>query len=115
MTFLIAETAGRGNYIPPPCGHHRNEEKQMSVEHFNDIEKKIRELGCVASLVVIEATKISRDVFKDAEFYPSVLQVLTHLVAQQLNISDVQEHYEQDEVRRRVNREIDAALSAQRK
>lgn len=38
----------------------------MSVEHFNDIEK---ELGCDASLVVIEATKISRNV-SDFEAYP---------------------------------------------
>ena len=83
--------------------------------YFKDIDREIKALGCVASLVVLESTRIANEVFKDAEFYPSVLQVLTHLTAQQLNVSDVQEHYAQDEVRRRVNREIDAALSAQRK
>ena len=83
--------------------------------YFKDIDREIKALGCVASLVVLESTRIANEVFKDAEFYPSVLQVLTHLTAQQLNISDVQEHYAQAEVRRRVNREIDAALSAQRK
>ena len=83
--------------------------------YFKDIDREIKALGCVASLVVLESTRIANEVFKDAEFYPSVLQVLTHLTAQQLNISDIQEHYAQDEVRRRVNREIDAALSAQRK
>ena len=83
--------------------------------YFKDIDREIKALGCVASLVVLESTRIANEVFKDAEFYPSVLQVLTHLTAQQLNVSDIQEHYAQDEVRRRVNREIDAALSAQRK
>ena len=83
--------------------------------YFKDIDREIKALGCVASLVVLESTRIAKEVFKDAEFYPSVLQVMTHLTAQQLSVSDIQDHYAQDEVRRRVNREIDAALSAQRK
>lgn len=82
----------------------------MSVEHFNDIQNEIKELGCVASLVVIEATKISRDVFKDAEFYPSVLQVLTHLVAQQLKVETVKDEYKQRERQRAVNKQIEESV-----
>ncbi len=92
-----------------------DELKMDNQEYFKDIDREIKKLGCVSTLVILESKRIACEVFRDAEFYPSVLQVLTHLTAQQLNVSDIQEHYAQDEVRRRVNREIDAALSAQRK
>ena len=84
-------------------------------EYFKDIEREIKKLGCVTTLVILESTRIANEVFKDAEFYPSVLQVLTHLAAQQLNIAEVKEQYEQQERHNNVKRQIDAALSAQRK
>ena len=84
-------------------------------EYFKDIDREIKKLGCVSTLVILESKRIACEVFRDAEFYPSVLQVLTHLTAQQLNIDEVKQAYEQDEVRRRVNREIDTAIAAQRK
>ena len=83
--------------------------------YFKDIDREIKALGCVASLVVLESTRIAKEVFKDAEFYPSVLQVMTHLTAQQLNIAEVKEQYEQHERQSGVNRQIDAAIAAQRK
>ena len=100
------------------CRSKLNKRKELKMDnqsYFKDIDREIKKLGCVSTLVILESKRIACEVFRDAEFYPSVLQVLTHLTAQQLNISDVQEHYAQDEVRRRVNREIDAAIAAQRK
>ena len=91
------------------------EMKMDNQSYFKDIDREIKKLGCVTTLVILESKRIAYEVFRDAEFYPSVLQVLTHLTAQQLNIDEVKQAYEQDEVRRRVNREIDAAIAAQRK
>ena len=89
--------------------------KMDNQSYFKDIDREIKALGCVASLVVLESTRIAKEVFKDAEFYPSVLQVMTHLTAQQLNIAEVKEQYEQQERHNNVNRQIDAAIAAQRK
>ena len=57
--------------------------------YFKDIDREIKKLGCVTTLVILESKRIAYEVFRDAEFYPSVLQVLTHLTAQQLNIDEV--------------------------
>ncbi len=84
-------------------------------EYFKDIDREIKKLGCVSTLVILESKRIACEVFRDAEFYPSVLQVLTHLTAQQLKIAEVKEQYEQHERQSGVNRQIDAAIAAQRK
>lgn len=84
-------------------------------EHFKNIDEEIKQLGCVTTLVILEAKRIAYEVFRDAEFYPSALQVLTHLTAQHLNIDEVKQAYRQDERQRGVNREIDAAIAGQRK
>ena len=85
------------------------------INMVSKMDDEIKDLSYIACLIVARAEKATEGIFGDQSKFPAVLQVLTHLTAQQLNVSDIQEHYAQDDVRRRVNREIDAALSAQRK
>lgn len=79
----------------------------MSIEHFKDIEREIAELGAVASLVIIESRRIAENVFKQETMFPIVLDVLTPLVAQHINVEKAKEQNRFREQQERVKREID--------
>ena len=83
---------------------------EQMVEHFEDVNHRIKELGNVAAMVVIEAVKVTDSIFEDRSFYPSVLEVLSHLVASYLIYDEIKLEYKQRERQNEVERRINEAV-----
>ena len=85
-------------------------------EHFEDVNYRIKEMGCVAELIAIEAMKLTQRVTgKEKTIDAELLRVLTALVVHNLYYDEIKIEYKQRQRQRGVNREIDAAIAAQRK
>lgn len=85
------------------------------INMVGKMDDEIKDLSYIACLIVARAEKATEGIFGDQSKFPAVLQVLTHLTAQQMNIGDYQQQTEETEQMARMKNIINAGIAAQRK
>ena len=85
------------------------------IEMVSKMDDEIKDLSHIACLIVARAEKATEGIFGDQSKFPAVLQVLTHLTAQQMNIDEYKQRYEETDQMAKMKSVIDAAIAAQRK